>query len=43
LKKGETEPVMFDGFVKSDYLPDLLRRKQAGMCYSDERSEEESL
>jgi NTE family protein len=31
-----------DDFVKSDYLPAVLRRKQAGMCHSDERSEEES-
>ncbi|MBU4446712.1 hypothetical protein KJ656_16790 [bacterium] len=40
MKKGEIELIMFDGFVprdlfeiKSDYLPDLLRRKQAGMCH----------
>ncbi|MCG2716386.1 MAG: hypothetical protein L6422_08940 [Candidatus Marinimicrobia bacterium] len=26
---------MVDVFVKSDYLPALLRRKQAGMCHPE--------
>ena len=34
---------MFDGIVKSYYLPALLRRKQAGMCHSERGTTEESL
>ena len=34
---------MFDGIVKSNYLPALHRRKQAGMCHSEGGTTEESL